>query len=729
MKKILLSLSLLTLTLHANSQTQIGNSGFESWETTTDETAEPINWNSFMTADATGIYSAAKQPQMDRSTDKRPGSAGTYSVKIWTRNVPVFNIKANGNMTLGRIKAGSTTPDDPANHNKTIQSDPNFSEAFTDTPDSVVFWVKYVPVTPSATLKAKASFVIHKSLASGDFKDPNDVAGANAVASAITEISYNAGNWQRIAVKFNYLGNPADAAFIIATFASCYVPGGGNTNDALFVDDIELVYVPKAQFTASATSVCAGGSLNFTSTSTNHPTTYSWNFGDGTPVSTAQNPSHTFATAGTYNVTLTATNQWGSNTSVATTITVNPIPDASLSYAQTTYCPADTDPVPTATNAGTFTSTSGLIINSTTGAIDLSASTPGTYTVTNTYNGTCSNTGTTSITINPPANSTFAYPSNTICVGGANETPTVADAGTFSATPAGLVFVSTTTGEINVGSSAPGTYAITYNATGSAACPTSGSSSTVNLTITSSPDASFSYSQAAYCASAIDPAPVFGAGASGGVFSSTTGLNINASTGVVDLSTSTAGTYTVTNSIAASGSCPATSSVSTITVNPLPLVTLPAFDDVCVYHPAFALTSGTPAGGTYSGNGVTAGTFNPSAVSAGTTVVITYQYTDPATTCSNSSLNSILVEACLGLDDKEVAAIAVYPNPTDGKLTLTNISENASFKVVSVSGQVVLDGIVSATANTIDLSSFENGIYVLQLTQGQGLQSIRIVKN
>ena len=94
MRKILLSLSLLTLTLQASAQTQIGNSNFEAWETTTSETAEPINWNSFMTADATGIYSAAKQPQMDRSTDTRPGSTGGYSAKIWTRVVPVFNIKA-----------------------------------------------------------------------------------------------------------------------------------------------------------------------------------------------------------------------------------------------------------------------------------------------------------------------------------------------------------------------------------------------------------------------------------------------------------------------------------------------------------------------------------------------------------------------------------------------------------------------------------------------------------
>jgi len=37
------------------------------------------------------------------------------------------------------------------------------------------------------------------------------------------------------------------------------------------------------------------------------PYTYSWNFGDGSAASTAQNPSHTYTAAGTYNATLTVT--------------------------------------------------------------------------------------------------------------------------------------------------------------------------------------------------------------------------------------------------------------------------------------------------------------------------------------------------------------------------------------------------------------------------------------
>lgn len=726
MRKIILSLSLLTLTLQASAQTQIGNSGFEIWDNLGQNSVEPQNWNSFWTADIGSFIGSGfvQGKQVDRSPLIRPGSSGSYSARIWCRSI--FGVPANGNLTIGRINAGSATADDiNSNYNKTVLGDGTFSESFTDTPDSLVIWIRYKPANTGAGHEARISCVLHTNVA---YQDPTHLSNMTTTkAIAEYNIPYVAGSpWRRISIPFDYTTATGPTAYILTTLTTNKTPGVGTVNDSLFVDDLELVYVPKAAFTASVSSVCPNGTVAFTNTSTNYPTSYSWNFGDGSQASTAQNPSHIYTTPGTYNVTLTSTNQWGSTTSDVTTITVLTPPDASLSYAQATYCPADTDPVPTATNAGTFTSTTGLVINSTTGAVDLSASTPGTYTVTNSYTGTCSNTGTTTITINPPANATFAYPSNTICAGGANETPTTTDPGTFSATPAGLTFANTTTGEINVSGSSVGTYTVTYNATGSAACPTSGSSSSVNITITTNPDASFSYAQPAYCTNAADPSPVFGIGANGGVFTSTAGLTINSNTGEIDLSSSTAGTYTVTNTIAASGSCPVADETFTITVNALPTVTLANFTDICVYNPAFALSGGAPTGGTYSGTGVSGGNFNPATAGVGPET-ITYSYTD-INGCSNLATNTIQVEECLGLNETEMAIISVYPNPTDGNLTLSNIAGNAAYKIVSTSGQVVLSGVVSNTANTIDIASFENGIYVLQLTQEQGLQTIRIVK-
>ena len=75
--------------------------------------------------------------------------------------------------------------------------------------------------------------------------------------------------------------------------------------------------------------------------------------------------------------------------------------DASFSYSASSYCVNSADPTPTITGlvGGTFTSTAGLSLNASTGAIDVSASTPGTYTVTYTTAGACPNSSNVTVSI------------------------------------------------------------------------------------------------------------------------------------------------------------------------------------------------------------------------------------------------------------------------------------------------------------------------------------------
>lgn len=58
--------------------------------------------------------------------------------------------------------------------------------------------------------------------------------------------------------------------------------------------------------------------VNFYDLSLNTPTSWQWDFGDGSPVVTTQNPQHTYASDGYYTVTMTATNADGSHTVVLT---------------------------------------------------------------------------------------------------------------------------------------------------------------------------------------------------------------------------------------------------------------------------------------------------------------------------------------------------------------------------------------------------------------------------
>ena len=84
---------------------------------------------------------------------------------------------------------------------------------------------------------------------------------------------------------------------------------------------------PVADFSASSTTITAGGSINFTDLSTNVPTGWIWTFTGGNPSSsTIQNPTNiVYANPGTYNISLVATNATGSDTETKTGyITVNP---------------------------------------------------------------------------------------------------------------------------------------------------------------------------------------------------------------------------------------------------------------------------------------------------------------------------------------------------------------------------------------------------------------------
>jgi len=74
---------------------------------------------------------------------------------------------------------------------------------------------------------------------------------------------------------------------------------------------------PVADFTGTPLTGARPLSVAFTDTSTSAPTSWAWTFGDG-GTSSAQNPTHSYTVAGTYTVTLVATNTAGSNTKTRT---------------------------------------------------------------------------------------------------------------------------------------------------------------------------------------------------------------------------------------------------------------------------------------------------------------------------------------------------------------------------------------------------------------------------
>ncbi|MFC2141191.1 PKD domain-containing protein, partial [Acidobacteriota bacterium] len=89
-------------------------------------------------------------------------------------------------------------------------------------------------------------------------------------------------------------------------------------------DEVKTNYItvtvpvpPIADFAASATDINLNNVVDFTDLSLENPTSWSWTFVGGTPgTSTAQNPSVTYTTVGTFDVTLVVTNAQGSDTEI-----------------------------------------------------------------------------------------------------------------------------------------------------------------------------------------------------------------------------------------------------------------------------------------------------------------------------------------------------------------------------------------------------------------------------
>ncbi|MBS1634540.1 MAG: gliding motility-associated C-terminal domain-containing protein [Bacteroidetes bacterium] len=182
---------------------------------------------------------------------------------------------------------------------------------------------------------------------------------------------------------------------------------GSGSDPSFAVDDIALSTAtvaapPVADFAASSTTICAGQCINFTDNSTNTPTSWSWSFpGASVTTATLQNPTNIcYNTAGTYTVSLTATNTSGSNTATKSNyITVLPTPTVNTTPHFGAICGGIPVNV-SATGAANYTWTPAAGLSSTNTASATCAATANTiYTVTGTAANGCSDTAIVSITV------------------------------------------------------------------------------------------------------------------------------------------------------------------------------------------------------------------------------------------------------------------------------------------------------------------------------------------
>jgi PKD repeat protein len=274
-----------------------------------------------------------------------------------------------------------------------------------------------VDAPPTASFTASATFNTPASF---------DASGSSDPVGTITDYSWNFGD-----------GSGSQDGGSTPTMSHTFAARGNYSvtltvkNDAgqtatstqgLIVDD-----PPTVQLTASAVvTPNLPVSFNATAASDGPIATWSWNFGDpgsATNTATVQNPTHTYATPGTYTVTVTATDDLGVRASATQTVTVDAPPAASFTASPTFTTPATFDASGSTDSVGTITSYRWDFGDPDSGDNTGTGPNPahayarrGSYTVTLTVTNDAGQTATTTKTVtvdDPPTVSLTATPSPT----------------------------------------------------------------------------------------------------------------------------------------------------------------------------------------------------------------------------------------------------------------------------------------------------------------------------
>jgi hypothetical protein len=460
------------------------------------------------------------------------------------------------------------------------------------------------------------------------------------------------------------------------------------------------------------TAFCAGDSALVGSSATggNGPYTYSWSptTGVSSPASgvTYVHPS------GTTTYTITVNDNNGCSTSDMLTVTVNPLPMPHAVAMYDTTCPGVLNAAYVSGLSANFDWQPGGV-NTMSWYPAPSATT--TYTVTGTGPNGCAASDTMRIVIipNPVVTVTGTYSficdnavtPLTMTATGASNYDWNAGAGT------GSVFMDTPTT----------TQTYTVIGTANYGCA---DTTTYGVTLMPHPTASSSLSNDSICPGSCVTITGTATGGSAPYAFMWGPILVTTPFATVCPATTTCYTLIVTDS----DGCEDTT-IQCVNVFPAPVVTYTSsVNTVCIDDANVTLSGGSPAGGTYSGTGVSGNIFSP--MTAGTGAhTITYYYSD-VNGCSDSATHVITVNACTGIEEAVLMnGAAVYPNPFSNSLLIERVSAGkATLNMFDAQGRLVMTKEVSGTKIEIETSGLADGIYSVQLIDADGTKTFRVSK-
>lgn len=471
-------------------------------------------------------------------------------------------------------------------------------------------------------------------------------------------------------------GSPLDTAYnpthtfpTFGTYNVCSYVTGNCVSDT----GCTTIVICPTPALASFTEAINYPTVDFTDQSLN-TVTWAWDFGDGN-TSSSQNPSHTYATFGRYTVCLTATDVCGGQHTVCRDISVCPALIPITLGSDTAACG----------NAIIgLSGYSSYIWNNGATTAQINITTSGTYSIEVVDAAGCMGRDTLNVTIHPLPNVSLG--TNIVQCGGTVQIGVSPVTGsTYNWSTGG------TTASISVGVS--GNYSL--DVTDSLGCT---DSDDIDVTINPVPAVNLGNDYV---------------GCQGFVsFSGPSGMSTyNWNTGSTSQSVLINATGTYWLIAANSFGC---SDTDTVSVTMYPFISYVETQTLlCVFDGPITLTPGSPAGGTYSGPGVTGNTFDPAAAGIGNKNII-YTYTDTAG-CIGRDTSVITVNSCTGIEQLGGTNVSVYPNPGNGVFTVELGVTPDLVVVTDLAGREVYRGVPSDRKFAVDLSTGQAGAYSLSI--------------
>jgi len=81
------------------------------------------------------------------------------------------------------------------------------------------------------------------------------------------------------------------------------------------------------------------------------------------------------------------------------------------------------------------------------------------------------------------------------------------------------------------------------------------------------------------------------------------------------------------------------------------------------------------------------------------------------------------------VDVETSALFTYYPNPVNNTLTLNAQKEISNVAVFNMLGQQVIRTAPNAVSNVVDMSNLQSGAYFVQVTIGQAIETVRVIKD